>query len=315
MSSRVRLLEENGLKTNQQLQETNEQLQEIKALLSNLGKEKPPTYAAVADKDIPIPTTESPSLIVIAKPENALNEEESKAKIEEVTKAAIENKAEIKGLFTNKSGKTVVICNNDKSKNVILPFVERAYNTSAITTPKPRLPTISVPFIRGKYTNDQLLGILTLQNEGRGIPFSSENTQVLFSAPMKEKDGLYQAVIRVSEQIRERVKSNGDRLCIGLDSCPVYDRFFIKRCNRCQGLHHFHKDDGGCKKDSVCAICAGNHDTRTCTSNTPNMTKCANCERAGHENVMHPAYALDCPCYLAEQQKLKKTINYYAKNM
>ena len=309
MSSRIRLLEENGLKTNQQLEETNNQLQEIKDLLSNLGKEKPQTYASVTAKD-----ENTPSVIIIEKPAEALDEEESKAKIAEVTQAAIQSKAEIKKSFTNKAGKTVFICNNDKSKSAILPFVQRAFSTSKISTPKPKQPTISVPFLQKKYENDELLGILTRQNEARGIPFSNENSQVLFCSPMRDKPGLFQAVIRVSEHIRERIDTNGDRLYVGLDSFPVYDRLFIKRCNNCQGLHHFHKDNGGCKKDSVCAICAGNHDTRGC-SNEPGMFKCVNCERSGQEDFMHPAYSLDCACYKAEQQKLKKTINYYAKNM
>ena len=67
------------------------------------------------------------------------------------------------------------------------------------------------------------------------------------------------------------------------------------------------------EEDSVCAKCAGKHDTRVCTST---VTKCPNCTKAGHEsNLDHPAYAPNCPTYIAEQNKVKDTINYYtAKN-
>jgi hypothetical protein len=136
----------------------------------------------------------------------------------------------------------------------------------------------------------------------------------MFSVPMKDRDNLYQAVIRVSESIRDQIKLNGDRLCIGINSCPVFDRFFIKRCNRCQSYHHFQNDNGGCKNDKVCALCTGNHDTRSCQTDE-NMYKCANCLKTNKEDHMgHAAYDLQCPTYKEEQEKLKKSIHYYAKN-
>ena len=79
--------------------------------------------------------------------------------------------------------------------------------------------------------------------------FNEENTEVIFIAPMKDQEQeRYQAVIRVSGTIRDRIKANGNRVFVGSTSCPVYDRFFIKRCNRCQEVHHFAKD---CKKTEV----------------------------------------------------------------
>ena len=213
----------------------------------------------------------------------------------------------------NKIGQTVFVCNNDQAKETLLPHVQKAFSSRKITFPKPRLPTISVPFIEGEYEKDKLLEALRNQNEHNGILFDSENTQVIFIAPMKDKVGKYQAVLRVSEAIRARIRDNGNRVFIGSSSCPVFDRFFIKRCNRCQGFHHFQKDSGGCKRVEVCALCAGNHDTRQCQVEE-NMYKCTNCVRAGKEDCMHPAYSLECPSYIAEQDKLKKSIHYYQKN-
>ena len=305
MSSRVRLLEESSL-------ETNNQLLDIKNLLTTVLNAKSQNIP-----DTEKPAVETPTLIVVEKADHDEadnSEEENKAKWNVVAKAAINIKAGVKNSWTNRSGQTVLVCNSEKSKQALLPHVQKVFTNRTINTPKPRLPTISVPFIHGKFEKEELRDILKQQNEDCGIKFTEENTQILFIAPMRHKENLYQAVIRVSEDIRAKIKNNGDRLFIGINSCPVYDRFFVKRCNHCQDFNHFHKDDGGCKKKPVCALCAGSHDTRSCSTDEE-YHQCANCIKAKKDDVSHAAYALQCPMYLAEQNKLKKSINFYSKNL
>ena len=86
--------------------------------------------------------------------------------------------------------------------------------------------------------------------------------------------------------------------------------FFVKRCNNCQNFHHFHKE---CKKDPVCARCGQRHDTRRCTKDDGHY-KCINCSVSGFEDTDHMASSFNCPAYIAEQDKLKKSIHYYTKN-
>ena len=127
----------------------------------------------------------------------------------------------------------------------------------------------------------------------------------------QSREGLYQAVLRVSEEIREKIQVNGNRIFLGARSCPVYDRFYVKRCNKCQSFHHFHKD---CRKNVVCARCAGSHDTRACKEDDVTL-KCINCSVAGFEDTAHSASSYECPAYTAEQDRLKKSIFYYSKNL
>lgn len=303
MSSRVRLLEENALKSDKKLEDIMELLTK---LVNNPDvNETPKSYSDVV-------ATEPPSAIVIDKPgEDQEDGEERQNKITEVTKAAIQVKAGVQKSFTTKSGKTVLVCANTKSKDALLPHVQRVFDKQKISTPKARLPTISVPFIQGKFEKEELLEVLSMQNEE--IMFTTENTEVLFIVPMKEREGQYQAAIRVAENIRNQIKEKGNRLCIGINSCPVYDRFFVKRCNQCQGLGHFHKDNGGCKNDQVCGKCSEKHDTRNCHVDEDRY-RCINCVKAEHDEVSHAANSFGCRCYVAEQEKLKKSINYYQKN-
>ena len=302
MSRRVTLVEEMALKTSKQLDDIMDILSAPKEITPTQGK----SYAAAASSG------EAPSLIIVEKPEENLTTAEKKKKMEELKKAAIQSKAAIKATYTNKSGKTVVLCNNEKSKEAMLPHVTKVFTSSKVITPSPKLPTVSIPFIEGNYAKEELIEAINNQNEGNGISLDDSNTKVIFISPMKDQgeDGLHQAVLRVSEEIREKLKDNGNRIFIGSTSCPVYDRFFVKRCNRCQAFHHYHKE---CRKNEVCAKCAGRHDTRKCTLSTDDY-KCINCSTAGFEDIGHQASSFDCPAYVAEQERLKKSIHYYSKN-
>ena len=301
MSQRVTILEEMARKASKQLDDITGMLSEAKDVPLAQGK----TYATAA-------RNEAPSLIIVEKPEENISQAEKKKKMDELKKAAIQSKAAIKSTYTNKAGKTVLVCSNEMSKDVMLPHVNKVFTSSKVITPSPKLPTVSIPFIEGNYEKEELIEALNNQNEGIGLSFDETNTQVIFISPMKDqgKDGLHQAVLRVSEEIREKLQSNGNRIFIGSTSCPVYDRFFVKRCNRCQSFHHYHKE---CKKSEVCAKCAGRHDTRSCTLSTGSY-KCINCSTAGFEDVGHMASSFDCPAYIAEQERLKKSIHYYSKN-
>ena len=195
MSARLRLLEENSLKTNKQL----EDIKELLTAVTNKSQNVESTEPVVK---------ETPTLIVVEKADVEQNEDETKAKWSEVTKAAINSKVGVSKSFTNKSGQTVIVCTSEKSKKALLPHVEKAFSHRKINTPNPKLPTISVPFIVGKYENEELLDVLRQQNEDRGIMFNRDNAQVLFTTPMRDRDGQYQAVIRVSESIRNKIKEN-----------------------------------------------------------------------------------------------------------
>ena len=299
MSGRVRLLEENAVKANKQLEE-------IKDLLTTVVNNKDANGSGSSKPVL----KETPTLIVVEKADEEQDEEETRAKWSEVAKAAIKSKVGVSKSFMNKSGQTVIQCNSERAKKILLPHVVKAFSDRRVNTPKPKLPTISVPFIVGKYGNEELLEVIRQQNEDSGILINRDNAQVLFTSPMRDREGLYQAVIRVSESIRDKIKDNDNRLSIGINSCPVFDRFFIKRCNVCQEFHHFQNDNGGCKKAKVCALCTGNHDTRECHTDEE-YYKCANCVKGGKDEFSHAAFSFECLSYIAEQEKLKRSINYY----
>ena len=110
MSQRVTILEEMARKASKQLDDITGMLSEAIDVPLAQGK----NYATAA-------RNEAPSLIIVEKPEENILQAEKKKKMDELKKAAIQSKAAIKSTYTNKAGKTVLVCSNEMSKDVMLP--------------------------------------------------------------------------------------------------------------------------------------------------------------------------------------------------
>ena len=92
------------------------------------------------------------------------------------------------------------------------------------------------------------------------------------------------------------------------------DRFYVKRCNKCQKFGHYEKD---CSEDACCGYCKGNHLSKDCVDVEEGdfcNYKCINCERGEKDSVGHSAHWHKCPTYLDLQKKVKKSIPFYQKN-
>ena len=200
-----------------------------------------------------------------------------------------------------------MVCENERSKDLLLPKVKAVFNKQKIVTPPSKLPTIMIHGIRGKYSHEELFTAIKNQNVDRGIKITNDNLKILFTRELPNRDiTKLQAVVRVSDEIRRRITAQNNRLCIGLCSCEVTDHFYIRRCLKCQLFHHKKAD---CKaNDPVCGKCADKHETETCRTFN---SKCSNCQTAGMTKTNHPAYSKNCPCYIKEQDRLRDSIPYY----
>ena len=162
----------------------------------------------------------------------------------------------------------------------------------------------------GNYTEDNIVNTLVDHNPfiSSFLEFKSstvENHMSLLNVkPLKNDSSLSQVVLKVSKELRQLLLKKGDKLRVGMKRCPVYERFFVKRCFGCQHFGHFHAQ---CPTPTIfcCANCAGDHETHKCE---PAVTehKCVNCLRAGRtEGINHPASSLKCPIFENELKNLK----------
>ena len=122
----------------------------------------------------------------------------------------------------------------------------------------------------------------------------------------------HQVAARVSSDIRLLIKANGDRLYNGLVALRVSDRFYVKRCNKCQEFGHYHAN---CTASQCCAFCKSSaHKSSDCSlkgSADKSAYKCVNCHKAGIEENGHSAHWGKCPVFLKLQNKFKLSIPYY----
>ena len=129
-----------------------------------------------------------------------------------------------------------------------------------------------------------------------------------------EENGL-QIVVRVSDDIRQIIRSNGDRLFLDFNAHHVTDRFYVKCCVACHRFGHYR---GECKRSACCGYCASEeHVSTECPVKEANDVanyKCVNCEEAKKDCVGHSSHWQKCPTYVELQNKLKKNIPFYAKN-
>ena len=127
-----------------------------------------------------------------------------------------------------------------------------------------------------------------------------------------EIKSFYQVVVRVSDDIRKVIRANDDKIFMDLVAHRVNDRFYVKRCNKCQKFGHYEKD---CKSETCCGYCrSNNHSSNDCNEVQEadhEHYECINCQRAGRDYKGHSSRWNRCPMYLERQQKMKKMIPYY----
>ena len=136
--------------------------------------------------------------------------------------------------------------------------------------------------------------------------FADENTddhmQYLDTKPLRNNSDLFQATFKVSKQLRLLLKRNSDRLIVGIISCKVYDRVFVKRCALCQDYGQYFAQCP-CKEEPNCALCAGCHETKNCPNPDSEERKCVNCVRNKLDGTNHAASSKSCPIFQEELEK------------
>ena len=178
--------------------------------------------------------------------------------------------------------------------------------------PAARLPAIMIIDIPCEYSKEELLERVKNHNSSKfspaGITLDDSNFKIIFTKAQVKRPDLYKAKVVVSEEVRRVIDRFGNKLNVGLKSCPVFDDLFVKRCNRCQTYNHY-MDACPQSNPVVCGKCSENHETQSCTSAT---IKCHNCAKAKYDDTNHETSYYKCKAYTEAQKKLESTINYYS---
>jgi len=243
---------------------------------------------------------------------------------EAVKSLIVENFIRVDNSYVSKSnGTSVYVCSSREDRNNLQKKLTAKFPDIKTRKPAELLPTISIAFLKYSMSEDELKTALIEREPGlKQLVDSGEIFMVNKVKPHKKNDSFHQASIRVSTDIRKFIANNlKNRLYLGAHSYPVFDRFHVKRCDKCHKFNHYADD---CKADkSTCGHCSDNHESSKCPHiKTPNFYPCCNNCKHSTKNRdsmhSHNAFSLNCPSYINEQNKLRSNIHYYSqvpKNM
>jgi hypothetical protein len=241
----------------------------------------------------------------------------SKSDLEEIAR---KNAVHVDNTLVNQSGETVLFFPTQNDRDKFNTELKNSFPDSEFRKIEEMLPTISIANISTQMTPQKLQeAIFDYHPQIKSYVDNGGVFKVLGTELRKQNNNLlYQANVRVSNNIRKYIELNGNRIYVGFgERCKVYDHFHVKRCNNCQQFNHF-KDKCKSLDNPVCAHCARNHETDKCqnASKSDFVPTCHNCKSNNNgADTRHAAFWARCPSYKDAQIKLEKSITYYSKNM
>ena len=233
--------------------------------------------------------------------------------MESIRKLVVDNSIPVSKIGVSKSGNTFIHCPSTAARDKLQPLLENDLPNKTVISLKEKLPSVSIVGVTEDISKEDLVTEICNQNSYIGDLIKDGHTmQILFMKPPSEGYSNYQVVARVSPIIRDAISAHRNKIYIGLESCKVYDRFYVKRCNKCNCFGHYKAQ---CQNSSSCGYCASeDHESNGCSlKNSSDHTKfsCINCKKAGLPHEGHSAFWHNCPTYKNEQKKMQSTIPYY----
>ena len=201
----------------------------------------------------------------------------------------------------------------------LVPLLEEEAPNEVVRL-KGKLPTVTVLGVQNFASKEDFVDKVKKQNlRVKELIDKGSEFDVVFSKPPRENAPVgkkyYQVVIRVGDDIRRALKAADDKIFMDLRVHQVVDRFYIKRCNKCQQFGHYEKD---CKNTAhQCAYCQHQHKSSECDQVDEGDFEnydCHNCRKAQKDSAGHSTFWYKCPTMLEQQKKVKKGIPYYQKN-
>ena len=231
----------------------------------------------------------------------------AKPTLNRLREIAVQNKIAVANVRTSKNGDTFIQCPTAKDRDRLTPLLHADYGKEEVAALKEKLPHISIVNILksdgDNISKESILSDIRDQNPAiDDMITNGEEFTVLFTRDGKTS-GKCTAVARVSSKIRDFIKNNRNHVYIGISSCRVYDRFFVKRCNSCQEFGHY-KDN--CNNVVKCGYCGGDHQSDKCElkeDTDVSKQSCCNCEALGLDHKGHSTFWNKCPAYMIAQKK------------
>ena len=251
--------------------------------------------------DFPIPTS---STVILPAIEDKTLE---KTRMKDISKAVMKSKVSISNSYRNKKGETVIVCESTENMDTLKSNIHEIVPDIAFKSPDIRKCSVGIVGFDDNCTGSDLIDALIEQNFFLKAFFSANSSDAHIkyygTKPLKKDAERFQADFRISRQLRQLLQRHNDRVIVGILSCKVYDRTFVKRCALCQKYGHFVAQCPN-PDEPKCAKCGGDHETKNCQNHDQHFN-CINCIRAGLDSTDHACYSHMCPVFIKEVEKAK----------
>ena len=229
-----------------------------------------------------------------------------------------------KASVSKKNGDVYIDLPSNEGREKLLPLLHEAdIPGNRIVNVKQKCPTISIRNFPDYVDEEDFVDQVKLQNQAirekieNGSEFSvvfTRQNKDAHHAQENNQNG-FLVVLRVGNDVRDVIKTNGDKLFIGFRSHKVLDRFYVKSCAKCHKFGHYHAD---CTNNACCGYCLSeDHESDQCPLRKEKETskfKCVNCKDANKVYEGHSSHYNKCPTFLEVQKKTMMNVPYYAKN-
>ena len=259
---------------------------------------------------------------LVVKPHLATGGADVKKKI---AKIVVENNLQVHSIGVSSTGNTFVNCPSQPVRDELQQKLReddemKDHVTESLHDMQPSISIVGVTTEDWASTSEntqEKIDAFTQQLKGQNgfletMMSNGETFKILFMKPPNSNYKSYQIVARVSPAVRYAIHNKWNKLFIGATSVRVHDRFYVKRCFKCNGFGHY---TAKCNGSISCGICSEeNHESKDCPHNSEAAIahhKCINCKRGGKEYENHNAASSKCPTYVLAQTKLKGNIAYY----
>ena len=311
-------------KENNQASTINDQISSLTETVNTLVKE----FSTFKNQSTDIPNTEekeqswsNAKRVARMKTSLCIKSKGAPVNLEKVEEIVAANSIQVSKTVVKDNGDVYVELPSLENREKLTPLLsEEAFAGNEVVNVKSKLPSISVLNVKQFTSKEEFIEKVKLQNPTiKDLLDNGSEFSIVFAKEPREdaknhRQKFHQVVARVSEDVRQAIKKNNDKLYIDLCAHNVVDRFFVKRCNKCQNFGHYEKD---CQKQACCGYCKGNHLSKDCKDvqegDSANY-KCINCDRGGKESTGHSTHWHKCPTYMELQKKVKKSISYYPKS-
>lgn len=204
--------------------------------------------------------------------------------------------------FKNKTNLLEIRCNNEIQKEKLKTYLKaNLEDMAAIKDKTPKMIKLICPNIPQDINTETIVEAIK-ENYNITEEEIGDITR-LQSYSNKEKENL---TIFLPASLAKQIIFN-KYIFVGLKQLRCFKFISMYRCHNCHIFNsHSTKD---CPNKTLCAYCAGKHDSETCTNQTP---ECINCILSNKEykefgypqpvkDTSHPAYSPQCPSYLRER--------------